>query len=130
MAVLSYFFRHVNNRNATEFWVIYDSQTNGCQKVTMKFLTIICLPTLVAKGCNGTLTNYVMANLMGQRVLQWIEPIMVKRQKKRFQSGEELWNVIMVIHIMQDVFHMPICSILGSLFHYTSKAFQKLYYIL
>jgi hypothetical protein len=26
----------------------------------------------VAKGCNGTLTNYVMANLMGQRVaMDW-----------------------------------------------------------
>lgn len=55
-----------------EFLAIYDSQTNGCQKVIMKFLTIICLPTLVAKGCNGTLTNYVMANLMGQRVaMDW-----------------------------------------------------------
>lgn len=47
-----------------EFWAIYDSQTNGCQMVIMSFLTIICLPTLVAKGYNGTLTNYVMANLM------------------------------------------------------------------
>ncbi len=55
-----------------EFWAIYDSQTNGCQKVIMKILTIICLPTLVAKGCHGTLTNYVIANLMGQRVaMDW-----------------------------------------------------------
>ncbi len=50
-----------------EFWAIYDSQTNGCQMVIMNFLTIICLPTLVAKGCNGTLTNYVMANLNGAK---------------------------------------------------------------
>jgi hypothetical protein len=27
---------------------------------------------------------------------------------------------------MQDVFHMPICSILGALFHYTLQGFSKI----